>query len=50
MTNRNDFPYKKSYESDGVMGKDKKHNKNKIKKAEKRQDDSMFFNTTESSE
>lgn len=41
--------FKKSYESDGVMGKDKKEQTNK-KQSNKDQEDPMFFNTTESSE
>ncbi|WP_170287647.1 hypothetical protein [Aquibacillus halophilus] len=40
--------FKKSYESDGVMGKDKKQNNKKDKATEK--DEALFFNSTESSE
>ncbi len=48
MTENNKDQFKRSYESDGVMGVDKK---TKSKKQEnKNKKDAMFFNTTESSE
>ncbi|WP_186579576.1 hypothetical protein [Aquibacillus kalidii] len=43
------IPYNKSYESDGVMGKDKQTKKRRTED-QKKPDDKMFFNITESSE
>ncbi|WP_226038567.1 hypothetical protein [Aquibacillus saliphilus] len=49
MNQKNKNEYKKSYESDGIMGKDKndiKHTKKEIKEDDK----ALYFNITESSE
>ena len=46
LQEKNKKPFEKSYESDGIMGKEKGKTDNKNKK----QEDPMFFNTTESSE
>ncbi|MCT2535735.1 hypothetical protein NC661_07385 [Aquibacillus koreensis] len=50
MNKDQQFPFKKSYESDGVMGKDKKKTEQRKKQNEDEVDETMFFNITESSE
>ncbi|UFU00445.1 hypothetical protein KO561_05755 [Radiobacillus kanasensis] len=44
---KEDQSYKKSYESDGIIGKDRNA---KEKKANVEEDDQLFFNITEGSE
>ncbi|MDC3417304.1 hypothetical protein [Aquibacillus salsiterrae] len=46
---KKEHAFKKSYESDGIMGKTKNTKSTKKEKRSK-EEDPMFFNTTESSE
>ncbi|MDL4842714.1 hypothetical protein [Aquibacillus rhizosphaerae] len=50
MDNKKEPKFKKSYESDGVMGTDKKNNKQRQTEEKNKDDNPMFFNITESSE
>ncbi|WP_407272837.1 hypothetical protein [Radiobacillus sp. PE A8.2] len=48
MSKKDNISYRKSYESDGEMGKDTK--KGKSEEVKQKKNDPMFFNITESSE